>query len=174
MKRARKAVLIGVLLAAFFVSVEGQQPKFDLKGDVLGESVATFKAKHTRATCSDTSDTVLSCRQSDASFAGRNPYIYYEKEGDCLNCGLAAEFFKGRLTFISYNVSNVVSHEQSVFDLLTAKFGKPTSHSNDEGYEFAKWERKDETLSLTVTKQGPHPQIGVSLERAKSSDNKDI
>ena len=171
-------VLIGgLLLAALFAPAtgQGQQHRFDLKGDVLGESLATFKAKHTRLHCYDTSDTVVTCKQPDASFAGHNPYIYYEHEGDCLNCGLGAEFFKGRLTFISYNVSNALGYpHESVFDLLTAKFGKPTSHSNDEGYEFAKWERKDETLSLTVTKQEPHPQISVSLERAKSSDGKDI
>lgn len=171
-------VLIGGLLLAALLAPangQGQQHRFDLKGDVLGESLATFKARHARAHCRDTSDTVVSCNQPDASFAGHNPYIYYDHEGDCLNCGLAADFFKGRLTFIWYNVSySEAFHAKSVCDLLTAKFGKPTSHSDDEGYEFAKWERKDETLSLTVTKQGPHPQISVSLERAKSSDSKDI
>lgn len=179
MKRVSKAVvLIGcLLLAALSAPANGQrqQQRFDLKGDVLGESLATFKANHTRARCWDTSDTLVTCKQSDASFAGHNPYIYYEHEGDCLDCGLAANFFKGRLFFLWYNVSySDAYHEKSVFDLLTAKFGKPTSHSDDEGYEFARWERKDETLSLKVTKQGPHPQISVSLEGAKSSDSKDI
>lgn len=176
-KLSREVVILALLSAVVGPAINPQsRSRFDLKGDGLGESLAVFKAKHPRAPCHDVSDRVVDCRDPDASFAGRNPYIDHEKEGDCRNCGLAAEFLSERLTFISYSVSNMEGDgAPSVFDLLAAKFGKPVSHaaSKPDGLETALWKNASETLSLLIATQ-PRPEITVTLRLTKSSSDKDI
>ena len=91
--------------ALWTVPIYGQSRPFDLKGDVLGESIAQFKARNSQASCSRFSDVEVECKDPSASFAEHMPYIWLEKPGYCFGCGLAADFFHGKLPSIAYTVS---------------------------------------------------------------------
>ena len=129
------------LVLLMFLSCGTATAQLSLKGDVLGEPLPTFKTNHPRATCEHFSDVVISCQEADASFAGHQPYIFYSKEGDCFSiCGLVAEFYRGKLSFVAYNVSNR-DGGSNVVQLLKQKFGKPKFLYSDDMLTSATWER---------------------------------
>lgn len=169
-----KVVFVALLLLAPIAMAQSRQ--FDLKGDVLGESIAQFKARNAQASCSRFSDVEVECKDSSASFAGHMPYIWLEKPGDCFGCGLAADFFHGKLTFIEYTVSNAEGGGD-VLALLTEKFGKPSSGGKGDGYLLnAEWRNSTQHIHLQIS-SGPiavHPEIAVYLEYNKNPANNDI
>lgn len=87
-----------ILIAGFFVATVSAAQRFDLKGDVLGESVATYRSRHPNAKCqssSTPSTALVTCKEIDASFAGHESFI------DNPSCyPRDAIFFKNRLQFI--------------------------------------------------------------------------
>jgi hypothetical protein len=128
-------LLLAVLLLGVSMSAQHAPKQFDLNGDVLGESVATFKARHPRAECTNNSETVMMCSQQDGiSFAGFT--------GVPSRIGLFARFFQGRLNIISYQVGGFKAGN-SILSVLTEKFGKPSKGE-------AIWETPASILSLTI------------------------
>jgi hypothetical protein len=172
----RICAAMALFSALWTVPLYGQSRNFDLKSDVLGESIAQFKARNTQASCSRFSDVEVECKDPSASFAGHMPYIWLEKPGDCFGCGLAADFFRGKLTFIGYTVSNAEGGGD-VLALLTEKFGKPSSGGKGDGYLLnAEWRNSTQHIHLQIS-SGPiavHPEIAVYLEYNKNSANNDI
>lgn len=164
--------------ALLMTPLYGQSRQFDLKGDVLGETVPQFKARHPQATCSRFSDVEIECRDSSASFAGHTPYLYYNHEGDCDDCGLSADFFHGKLTFVGYVVSNGGYSGGDVMALLTKKFGKATSGGSGDGVLVeAEWRNSIQRISLHIDNRQPPdhtPEIRVHLEYIKDPADNDI
>jgi len=170
-----KGYLIVVAVLAFILC-GAANAKFSLKGDALGESLSAFKVSHPRAKCGNSSDVYVGCQQSDASFAGHQPYSYFLKEGDCAHfCGLVADFYRGQLIFLAYNVSNN-DGDRTVLKLLKEKFGEPKSFSSSEALTTAEWEDPKQYLTLEISNPPivKAPMISVSLRYKESPDKGDI
>ena len=128
-------LLLAVLLLGVSLHAQPAPKRLNLNGDVIGESVAVFKARHPRAECTNNSETVMMCsREGGISFAG-----FSSVPG---RIALFARFFDGRLNIISYQVGGL-NAGNSIRSALTEKYGKPSRGE-------AIWETPTSILSLTV------------------------
>jgi len=148
---------------------------FDLKGDVLGESMDVFKTRHPQAQCERTSDVRWECEDKKAEFAG------HLAPDDCPNCGMTARFYRDKLFGLDYWVS--LYGGGNIPELLTKKFGPPIYIKSDNSDTslvptIARWEGPGarEVISYTA-----FPGFGIvedyiqiSLSAMKSPNEGDI
>ena len=107
-----KAWIVILVLAG---AAQAQPQPFDLKGDVLGESIVTFKARHPQAKCGRHSETISYCeQQKGVSFAGL-------KHTNLEMNGMYAGFFKDKMTQLSYFVDGGDTGYNNVVEALAAK-----------------------------------------------------
>ncbi len=84
---------------------------FELQGDKLGESVATFISQHPKAQCEDSTKTRKNCYQWDDisifGFAAHPEAGCTPSKHSSQGCaqGLSAQFAEGRLIMLSYAVA---------------------------------------------------------------------
>src|ERR1700722_13287494 len=85
----------GLLILVLVAVAQAQQKPFDLKGEVLGESLATFKARHPEANCGRHSETISYCeQQKGVTFAGL-------KHTNLKMNGMYAGFLRDRMVQLS-------------------------------------------------------------------------
>jgi hypothetical protein len=169
----RTLVALLFSLLATLTAFGQQQKTFELRGDVLGETLAAFKEHHPHVQCSRYDDVTVSCSDRDGSFAGHSPYIC-EKE-PCVLDGLSAEFYRGRLKWLYYDVQREDSGGDP-FELLSKKYGKPGDHYDDGLVLNATWTSKGQRIFLQIVKdqQIGRPGISVTLEYVKDPAKGDI
>jgi len=129
----RAAWLVILVLAG---AAQAQQKPFDLKGDVLGESIATFKARHPQANCGRHSDTISYCEQQrDVTFAGL-------KHTNLKMNGMYAGFSEDKMVQLSYFVDGGNTAYNIVVQALAARFGEPSAeHDAGPNFHSTTWER---------------------------------
>jgi len=133
------------LAALVLVGAAQAQPKpFDLKGDVLGETIATFKARHPQANCGRHSEMISYCeQQKGVSFAGL-------KHTSLGKNGMYAGFFKDKLIQLSYFVDGGYADYNNVVEALAARFGKPsTERDSGPSFHTSSWERSQMTITVS-------------------------
>jgi hypothetical protein len=169
----RTSVALLFALLATPVAVSQQQKTYELRGDYLGESLASFKQRHPKAYCYDVNDAAISCHDKDGSFAGHSPYGC-DEEKDCYLVGLRAGFFKGRLSLVGYDVSGLDSGGGDPFELLSKKYGKPRFLYDTDTLLRATWTSNGQQIRLWIVKNEPRPGISVELEYEKDPATGDI
>lgn len=145
------------LIVALLIPVVAfaQSRRFDLKGDILGETLATFKARHPRVSCNRFSDAGVFCDDDTASFAGHRA-----------SAGLQATFFRGRLTRLEYTVYVGFGGAADLLDTLTKKFGNPTAL-----VPTPHWQNRTQQLSLRIIES---EYASIALTYMKDPESRDI
>jgi hypothetical protein len=102
---------------------------FELQGDKLGESLATFISQHPKAQCEDSTKTRKNCYQwDDVSIFGFTAHpepgctLAKHSVPGCVQ-GLSAQFAEGRLIMLSYAVAG--KDKQPAVASLKKKYDKP-------------------------------------------------
>lgn len=129
---------------------------FELQGDKLGESLATFIAQHPKAQCEDITRTRKNCYQwVDVSIFGLiahpppgcSPATH--SSSGCVQ-GLSAQFTEGRLIMLSYAVLG--KDKQAAVASLKKKYAAPVIDTPDGTI----WTSGNSTLSVVVGKATEH------------------
>lgn len=125
---------------------------FELQGEKLGESLATFISLHPKAQCEDSTKTRKNCYQwADVSIFGLtahpSPGCSPAKHSspDCVQ-GLSAQFKEGRLIMLSYAVAG--KDKQPAVTSLKKKYATPVIDT----LEGTIWSAGNSTLSVVVGK----------------------
>jgi hypothetical protein len=174
-----------MLLALIFTMVLGQIPNapvakqsapsasaggaFELQGDKLGESVATFTAQHPKAEC-ERSETRTTCYQwADVAIfgltahAGAGCNLKKRYAADCLQ-GVTAKFTNERLVSLVYTIAGTDKSEAAAE--LRKKLGTPTLESRTA----STWNSGGESASVVVgkmTEESDSPSlITISISTA--------
>lgn len=133
MKRIFLLLVLGI--STFAQGRRFTEGEFELKGDVLGESLADFKMHHSQASCKSDGNRDI-CVDHEATFAEHQPFKFVQTDSDA---GLKATFFHGKLKQIHYQVEK---SGIDVFTLFTKKFGKPDNFADYGDTKWALWIRR--------------------------------
>jgi hypothetical protein len=150
-------VLVQAFLLTFGTSPEPQfgsanSTPFELQGEKLGESLATFMSQHPKAQCEDSTKTRKNCYQwADVSIfdlsAHPDPGCSPSKHSSpgCAQ-GLTAQFTEGRLIMLTYAVAG--KDKQPAVASLKKKYHAPVIDTP----EGTVWTSGSSTLSVVVGK----------------------
>jgi hypothetical protein len=150
-------VLSQILLLATVISgapqfVSPSSTPFELQGDKLGDTPATFISQHPKAQCEDSTKTRKNCYQwADISIFGFSAHpdpgcvpAKYSSPG-CVQ-GLSGQFTEGRLIMLSYAVAG--KDKQPAVTSLKKKYAAPIIDTP----EGTIWSAGSNTLSVVVGK----------------------
>jgi hypothetical protein len=137
---AMGAAALGCSGATASAPVSASLPKFmihDVKGDVLGMAYADYKKAHAQE-CTfpfGGKDGEHGCYTSGTTYAG-------------IRASKDAEFYKGKLYWISYNVDPM--HADELLDALKEKYGQPMTCAPDKS---CTWGNEEATINYSTTEK---------------------